>query len=267
MVDGTRCCLGSTRSATHQVVVDPGGRQRHDHAADGADRHRRHPAGAARRGTGRRADPDLAAGLRPAELPEHLIVIGSGVTGAEFASAYLDGRRGDAGLQPRPGHAHEDADAAAVIEGCSPPAACVLANAARPSVRGDGRRRRGRAGRRAVDRGLARADGGRLRAEHRRAGAGRAYGVEAAGAATSRWTGCRGPTCPAIYAAGDCTGVLTLASVAAMQGRIAMWHALGEAVAPLRLKTVSANVFTDPEIATVGVPRTMWTPGGCPARR
>ena len=55
-----------------------------------------------------------------------------------------------------------------------------------------------------------------------------------------------------IYAAGDCTGVLMLASVAAMQGRIAMWHALGEGVAPLRLKTVCSNVFTHPEIATVG---------------
>ena len=38
-----------------------------------------------------------------------------------------------------------------------------------------------------------------------------------------------------------------------MQGRIAMWHALGDAVAPLDLMTVSSNVFTDPEIATVGV--------------
>ena len=32
-----------------------------------------------------------------------------------------------------------------------------------------------------------------------------------------------------------------------------MWHALGEAVTPLRLKTVAANVFTHPEIATVGI--------------
>ena len=32
-----------------------------------------------------------------------------------------------------------------------------------------------------------------------------------------------------------------------------MWHALGDAVTPLRLHVVSANVFTDPEIATVGV--------------
>jgi dihydrolipoamide dehydrogenase len=56
-----------------------------------------------------------------------------------------------------------------------------------------------------------------------------------------------------VYAAGDCTGVLPLASVAAMQGRIAMSHALGDAVAPLRLDVVSANVFTSPEIATVGI--------------
>lgn len=56
-----------------------------------------------------------------------------------------------------------------------------------------------------------------------------------------------------VYAAGDCTGILMLASVAAMQGRIAMWHALGDAVHPLNLETVPSNVFTDPEIATVGV--------------
>jgi pyruvate/2-oxoglutarate dehydrogenase complex dihydrolipoamide dehydrogenase (E3) component len=59
-------------------------------------------------------------------------------------------------------------------------------------------------------------------------------------------------TARGVYAAGDCTGVLMLASVAAMQGRIAMWHFLGDAVAPLDLKKVSSNVFTAPEIATVG---------------
>nr|WP_284291487.1 FAD-dependent oxidoreductase [Angustibacter aerolatus] len=55
-----------------------------------------------------------------------------------------------------------------------------------------------------------------------------------------------------VYAAGDCTGVLPLASVAAMQGRIAMFHSLGDAVQPLNLRAVAANIFTDPEIATVG---------------
>ena len=71
---------------------------------------------------------------------------------------------------------------------------------------------------------------------------------------------------PGIYAAGDCTGVLPLASVAAMQGRIAMWHALGEAVQPLRLRTVAANVFTDPELATVGVSQNDVDAGRVPAR-
>src|SRR5690606_38598944 len=58
---------------------------------------------------------------------------------------------------------------------------------------------------------------------------------------------------PGVYAAGDCTGVLPLASVAAMQGRIAMSHALGDAVAPLKPGRVAANIFTAPEIATVGL--------------
>jgi dihydrolipoamide dehydrogenase len=71
---------------------------------------------------------------------------------------------------------------------------------------------------------------------------------------------------PGVYAAGDCTGVNMLASVAAMQGRIAMWHALGEAVSPLRLSTVAANVFTDPEIATVGVTQAAVDAGRSDAR-
>jgi dihydrolipoamide dehydrogenase len=67
---------------------------------------------------------------------------------------------------------------------------------------------------------------------------------------------------PGVYAAGDCTGVLMLASVAAMQGRIAMWHALGEAVKPLRLSNVAATIFTEPEIATVGLSEQAVTAGG-----
>ena len=69
-----------------------------------------------------------------------------------------------------------------------------------------------------------------------------------------------------IYAAGDCTGLLLLASVAAMQGRIAMYHALGEGVAPIRLRTVAAAVFTRPEIAAVGVPQAEIDDGTVPAR-
>ena len=57
-----------------------------------------------------------------------------------------------------------------------------------------------------------------------------------------------------------------LASVAAMQGRIAMWHVLGEGVPPLRLRTVAANVFTHPEIATVGISQAEVDAGKVPAR-
>ncbi|WP_261861123.1 FAD-dependent oxidoreductase, partial [Mycobacterium montefiorense] len=71
---------------------------------------------------------------------------------------------------------------------------------------------------------------------------------------------------PGIYAAGDCTGLLPLASVAAMQGRIAMYHALGEGVSPIRLRTVAAAVFTRPEIAAVGVPQSAIDAGTVPAR-
>ena len=66
-------------------------------AARGALRGRRHPdrhrcraAHAAERAARRRAHPHLGAGLRPRpRCRTKLIVVGSGVTGAEFASAYL----------------------------------------------------------------------------------------------------------------------------------------------------------------------------------
>jgi dihydrolipoamide dehydrogenase len=51
-----------------------------------------------------------------------------------------------------------------------------------------------------------------------------------------------------------------------MQGRIAMWHALGEAVSPLKLQTVASNVFTDPELASVGASQADVDSGKVPAR-
>ena len=57
-------------------------------------------------------------------------------------------------------------------------------------------------------------------------------------------------TARGVYAAGDCTGVLMLASVAAMQGRIAMSHALGDAVARVEAAGLEVLVLdqTRPEI-------------------
>ena len=71
---------------------------------------------------------------------------------------------------------------------------------------------------------------------------------------------------PGIYAAGDCTGVLPLASVAAMQGRIAMWHALGEAVAPLRLRPWRPTCSPIRSWPRVGVSQSDVDSGQVPAR-
>ena len=186
-------------------------------------------------------------------MPEKLIVVGSGVTGAEFASAYLslgiDVTLVSSRDRVLPG---EDADASAVLEDVLTRRGMnVLGQSRMQSVTRDGD---------TVTVTLT--DGRTVTGSHCILALGSIpntadLGLEEAGVATdddgfitvdrvSR-TSARG-----IYAAGDCTGVLMLASVAAMQGRIAMWHFLGDAVAPLDLKKVSSNVFTAPEIATVG---------------
>ena len=187
------------------------------------------------------------------EVPEKLIVVGSGVTGAEFASAYLslgiDVTLVSSRDRVLPG---EDADAAAVLED-------VLT---RRGMNVLGRSRMQSVTREGDTVTVTLTDGRTVSGSHCILALGSIpntadLGLEAAGVATddggfitvdrvSR-TSARG-----VYAAGDCTGVLMLASVAAMQGRIAMWHFLGDAVSPLDLKKVSSNVFTSPEIATVG---------------
>jgi NAD(P)H dehydrogenase (quinone) len=214
------------------------------------------------------ADPRVLAGAEPdgerildwrdlyelEEMPEHLVVVGSGVTGAEFASGYLE-----AGVpvtlvssrdQVLPG---EDSDAAEVLEQVFQSRGGRIAEKGRAaSVRRtekgvlveltDGRTVEGSHALMTV--GTVPNTSG-LNLEH--------CGVEVTASGHIVVDRVSRTSVSGIYAAGDVTGVFQLASVAAMQGRIAMWHALGEAVAPIRLKTVAANVFTHPEIATVGV--------------
>jgi dihydrolipoamide dehydrogenase len=187
------------------------------------------------------------------EAPSRLIVVGSGVTGAEFASAYLalgiDVTLVSSRDRVLPG---EDADASAVLEEVATRRGMkVLATSRMESVTRDGD---------TVTVTLT--DGRTVEGSHCILALGSIpntadLGLAEAGVVlddagfvkvdrVSR-TSARG-----VYAAGDCTGVLMLASVAAMQGRIAMWHFLGDTVHPLDLKKVSSNVFTAPEIATVG---------------
>lgn len=201
------------------------------------------------------------------EVPERLIVVGSGVTGAELAGAFV-GIGAEVVLVSSRGRVlpTQDPDAAAVVEevftrrgmrvmGHSRAVAveresdgvvvtlkdgskvsgshCLLAVGIVPNTDRMG----------LVDAGIKLADNGSIEVDR-----------------VSR-TNVMG-----VYAAGDATGVMALASVAAMQGRIAMWHALGDAVEPLDLAAVSSAVFTDPEIAAVGVTAADIESGRVPGR-
>ncbi|HEX6498360.1 MAG TPA: NAD(P)H-quinone dehydrogenase [Micromonosporaceae bacterium] len=202
-----------------------------------------------------------------ADLPEHLIVVGSGVTGAEFASAYLAMGVEVTLVSSRDRvMPHEDPDAAMAIERVFRARGMTILNNSRAA-----------AARRTGDSVTVELTDGRvIDGSHalitvgsvpNTAGLGLAeYGVAVAPGGYVTVDRVSRTNVPGIYAAGDCTGVLALASVAAMQGRIAMWHALGEAVQPLRLRTVAANVFTDPELATVGVSQADVESGRVPAR-
>jgi NAD(P)H dehydrogenase (quinone) len=201
-------------------------------------------------------------------LPEHLIVIGSGVTGAEFASAYLAMRVQVTLVSSRERvMPHEDADAAMAIERVFRERGMTILNQSRAASverTGDGVR-------------VTLSDGRTVDGSHALMAVGaipntadlgmREYGIDVADGGYITVDRVSRTNVPGIYAAGDCTGVLPLASVAAMQGRIAVWHAMGEAVAPLRLRTISANVFTDPELATVGVSQNDVDAGKVPARQ
>lgn len=186
-------------------------------------------------------------------IPDHLVVVGSGVTGAEFASAYralgsevtLVSSRD----QVLPG---EDADAAAVIERVfKRNGMTVLSKSRAESVV--------RSGTGIV---VTLSDGRTVEGSHCLIAIGAVpntagIGLEEAGVQMSesghiRVNRVARTSIPNIYAAGDCTTFLPLASVASMQGRTAIFHAMGDAVTPTELRNVSANIFTQPEIATVG---------------
>jgi len=188
------------------------------------------------------------------DLPERLIVVGSGVTGAEFAGAYHALGSNVVLISSRdhllPG---EDPDAALVLEEVytrrglqvMPKSRAVAARRTADGVE------------------VTLSTGEVVTGSHVLMAVGSLPNtddlhLDSVGIATDERgfievdrvsrTSRRG-----VYAAGDCTGVLMLASVAAMQGRIAMWHALGDAVTPLDQSLVSSTVFTNPEIATVGL--------------
>jgi NAD(P)H dehydrogenase (quinone) len=187
------------------------------------------------------------------ELPEHMIVVGSGVTGAEFASAFSGlGCQVTLVSSRETVLPSEDQDAAALIESVFKKNGMqVLSKARAESAVNTGK---------GVEVHLA--DGRVIEGSHVLIAVGAipntaGLGLEEAGveltesghiavnrvARTSRAN---------VYAVGDCTNFLPLASVSAMQGRTAVFHTMGDVAAPTQLRNVAANVFTSPEIASVG---------------
>ena len=187
------------------------------------------------------------------EVPEHMIVVGSGVTGAEFASAYLAlGSKVtlvSSREQVLPG---EDADAAKVIGDVFIRNGMQVLNKSRAESvvrQGDGVL-------------VTLSDGRTVEGSHALMAVGSVpnttgIGLEEAGVQLAesghiRVNRVARTSMPSIYAAGDCSDFLPLASVASMQGRTAVFHALGDAVSPTELRNVTSNIFTQPEVATVG---------------
>lgn len=187
------------------------------------------------------------------ELPEHMIVVGSGVTGAEFASAYLDLGSKVTLISSRdkvlPGN---DSDAADLIEDVFKRRGMQILNKARAE----------RVEATASGVKVTLASGEVVEGSHCLMAVGaipntEGLGLEEAGirltesghvivnkvARTSRAN---------VYAVGDCSTALPLASVSAMQGRTAVYHTMGDVSSPTRLRNVASNVFTSPEIASVG---------------
>ncbi|MGA7149370.1 MAG: NAD(P)H-quinone dehydrogenase [Microbacterium sp.] len=186
-------------------------------------------------------------------VPEHLIVVGSGVTGAEFASAYMNLGAKVTLVSSRdqvlPG---EDSDAAAVLEKVFKRGGMKLLSKSRADKverDGDG----------VV---VTLSDGRTVEGSHCLMAVGSipntaGVGLEQAGVQMTesghiQVNRVARTSVPNIYAAGDCTTFVPLASVASMQGRTAIFHALGDVVIPLERRRITSNIFTAPEIATVG---------------
>ncbi|KRB36298.1 NAD(P)H-quinone dehydrogenase [Microbacterium sp. Root180] len=186
-------------------------------------------------------------------IPEHLIVVGSGVTGAEFAGAYMNLGAKVTLISSRdqvlPG---EDTDAAAVLEKVFKRGGMTLLSKSRADkVENLG------------DRVVATlSDGRTVEGSHCLMAVGSipntaGIGLEQAGVQMTesghiQVNRVARTSVPNIYAAGDCTTFVPLASVASMQGRTAIFHALGDVVIPLERRRITSNIFTAPEIATIG---------------
>ena len=193
----------------------------------------------------------------PPELPEHLVVVGSGVTGVEFVHMFSSlGSKVTLIVSRQHVLPHKDAEVAAALEDELLRRGVQLFKGARAvgvehGSEGvavhcdDGRVARGSH--------VLLAIGSVPNSEH--------LGLERAGVKIDKWGyvtvnhHCQ-TNIPHIYAAGDVSGKLPLSSVAAMQGRKVAEHIMGLHTLEHRhidYEKAASAIFTDPEIADVGL--------------
>jgi dihydrolipoamide dehydrogenase len=192
----------------------------------------------------------------PPELPSHLIVVGSGVTGVEFVHMFSAfGSAVTLIVSRQQVLPQKDPEVAAVLEDDFLGRGVRLFKGARAE------------GMDLTDDEVAvRCDDGRVaRGSHVLLCIGsipnsEGLGLEAAGVELDHGYVVVDHNCKStvshIYAAGDLSGKLPLSSVASMQGRKIAEHALGLHAGPHRhidYEKAASAIFTDPEIADVGL--------------
>ncbi len=194
----------------------------------------------------------------PTELPEHLVVVGSGVTGVEFVHMFTSlGSQVTLIVSRQQVLPHKDPEAAAVLEQTfSDLGVSMLKGARAVNIVREGD---------AVE--VTCSDGRTVRATHALLAIGSIPNSDGLGLENTEVQLSSGgyvevdhnlrSSVPSIYAAGDLSGKLPLSSVAAMQGRKLVEHAMSlhesRPHRHLDYDKAASAIFTDPEIADVGL--------------
>ncbi len=187
------------------------------------------------------------------EIPDHIVIIGSGVTGVEFTHIFASlGSEVSLVVSRRQILPYRDAEVAAVLEEDFLERGVHLVIGARAEKID-------------LDAGGVSVfcdDGRVIHGTHALLAVGSIPLTEGLGLDEAGVTMNNGyievdeyqrTSAPHIYAAGDVTGQMPLSSVASMQGRKIARHALDLPVTPLDYSKVAEAIFTEPEIASVGL--------------
>jgi len=187
------------------------------------------------------------------EVPSHMVIVGSGVTGVEFVHIFASlGSEVSLLVSRQQVLPHRDPEVAAALEADFLERGVALLKGARAVAANR------------TDRGVRveAQDGRSIEGSHALLAIGSVPLTEGIGLAEAGIETHDGyivvdafqrTSVPHIYAAGDVTGQMPLSSVASMQGRKIARHALGRQVKPLDYSKVAQAIFTDPEIASVGL--------------